>query len=245
MSYRRAQLKWAFKPAKAICLFVASLLIAVPFAEAHVRKDAQMKARVFRPRSYRMLRYQPVVGQTDWYTCGAAALATLFTHFYRQPKSEAEMLQTAIRFMEEKDQDPTTGLTLLSLKQTLEFHGVAVAGYRVDIDALTTYLKKGGGPVIMHITRPRSHFVVGVGEVKGTLVIADPSHGIRGIPTESFVRETGFEGNVLVPRPSDDAARIAAAVQQDVINAFTSDQARLRRFAHSLRDHSRGRGVAR
>jgi len=27
--------------------------------------------------SYRPLRYTHVVGQTDWYTCGAAAVATL------------------------------------------------------------------------------------------------------------------------------------------------------------------------
>ncbi|WP_243403836.1 hypothetical protein [Thermus thermophilus] len=45
--------------------------------------------------SYRSLRYTHVVGQTDWYTCGAV-VATLLTHYYGDPTTEEEVLKVAI-----------------------------------------------------------------------------------------------------------------------------------------------------
>ena len=46
--------------------------------------------------SYRPLRYTHVVGQTDWYTCGAAAVAMLLTYYYGDPATEEEVLEVAI-----------------------------------------------------------------------------------------------------------------------------------------------------
>ncbi|MEO1430329.1 MAG: hypothetical protein AAFV71_14945 [Cyanobacteria bacterium J06633_8] len=34
-----------------------------------------------RPIPYRTLRYQKVIGQTEWYTCGPAAIATLLIYY--------------------------------------------------------------------------------------------------------------------------------------------------------------------
>ena len=52
---------------------------------------------LFQPVPYRELRY--VVGQTDFYTCGPAAVATLPTYYYGIPTTEAEALELAEGFM--------------------------------------------------------------------------------------------------------------------------------------------------
>jgi len=56
--------------------------------------------------SYRELRYDGVVGQTDWYTCGPAAVATLLTYYYGIPTTEAEALKLAEGFMREMGLEP-------------------------------------------------------------------------------------------------------------------------------------------
>ena len=45
------------------------------------------------PTPHRPLRYTHVTGQTDWYTCGAAAVSTLLTYYYGDEVSEREVLQ--------------------------------------------------------------------------------------------------------------------------------------------------------
>jgi len=54
---------------------------------------------LFQPVSYRDLRYVKVVGQTDFYTCGLAAGATLLTYYYGIPTTEGEALELAEGFM--------------------------------------------------------------------------------------------------------------------------------------------------
>jgi len=73
------------------------------------------------PISYRDLRYIEVIGQTDWYTCGPAAVATLLTYYYGIPTAEAEALELAEGFMREigLEPGPEQGINALALKKTL------------------------------------------------------------------------------------------------------------------------------
>jgi len=48
--------------------------------------------------SYRELRYEKVIEQVEWYTCGPAAVATLLTYYYGLPTTEAEALELAEGF---------------------------------------------------------------------------------------------------------------------------------------------------
>ena len=75
---------------------------------------------------YRPLRYTHVVGQTDWYTCGAAAVATLLAYYYNDPATEEEVLEVAIEETKKSGKDPLKGLTALLLKRALEKRGYRV-----------------------------------------------------------------------------------------------------------------------
>lgn len=105
---------------------------------------------------YRELRYEGVIGQTDWYTCGPAAVATLLTHYYGISTTEAEALELAEGFMREMglEPGPGRGINALALKKTLETKGIPTKGFRVKPEALRHYFARGGLPVILHLIKP-------------------------------------------------------------------------------------------
>jgi predicted double-glycine peptidase len=173
-----------------------------------------------RVRDYRPLRYTHVVGQTDWYTCGAAAVATLLSYYYGDPTSEQEVLRVAIEETKKTGKDPLKGLTALSLKRALEQRGYAVKAYRVNLAQLADYFRRGGLPVIGHVTKPQLHFLVIAGIVDppgggpAQVLLADPSWGRRIVPLEALVTEKGFSGVILLAIPKTKAQlREAKALQ--------------------------------
>lgn len=167
------------------------------------------------PTPYRALRYQRFVGQTDWYTCGPAAVATLLTSYYGIPTSELEMVQLTLQAMEGTGKDPTEGMTLLSLKQALEFRNITSKGYRLTLESLVDYFRQGGLPLIVHVTRPQLHYVVGIGVVGDYFVLGDPSFGNRILPISALTSEKGFAGIVLVPILTQSLAHQAKVRQSE------------------------------
>ncbi|MGB9861638.1 MAG: C39 family peptidase [Candidatus Bipolaricaulaceae bacterium] len=142
-----------------------------------------------------------MVGQTDWYTCGPAAVATLLTYYYGIPATEEDALELAEGFMREMGLDPKQGINALALKRTLEAKGIPTKGFRVKPEALKDYFDRGGLPLIAHLTQPQKHFVVAIGFVGDHIVLADPSWGRRIVPFTAFVKEHGYSEVVLVPIP--------------------------------------------
>lgn len=171
---------------------------------------------LFHPVPYRDLRYEWVVGQTDWYTCGPAAVATLLTHYYGIAITEAEALELAEGFMRTQglEPGPRRGINALALKRTLEAKGIPTKGFRVRPEGLADYFARGGLPVIVHLTEPQKHFVVAVGMVGDQIVLADPSWGRTLIPFTVFVKERGYSEVVLVPIPPVELALRAKAQQK-------------------------------
>ncbi len=159
---------------------------------------------------YRSLRYTHVVGQADWYTCGAAATATLLTYYYGDPATEGEILEVAIEETKKTGKDPLKGLTALSLKRALEKRGYRVRAYRVNLEQLADYFRRGGLPVVGHVTKPQLHFLVIAGIVDppsggpAQVLLADPSWGRRIVPLEALVREKGFSGVILLAIPKTE-----------------------------------------
>ena len=154
---------------------------------------------LFQP--HRDLRYVEVVGQTDWYTCGPAAVATLLTYYYGIPTTEAEALELAEGFMRAQGLEPGRGINALALKQTLEAKGIPTKGFRVKPEALKEYCERGGLPLIDRLTEPQKHFLVVVGLVGDQVVLADPFWGRRIVPFAAFVKEHKYSEVVLVPLP--------------------------------------------
>ncbi|WP_172956934.1 C39 family peptidase [Thermus scotoductus] len=184
--------------------------------------------------SYRTLRYTHVVGQTDWYTCGAAAVATLLTYYYDDPATESEVLEVAVRETEASGKDPREGLTALSLKRYLEGRGYEVRAYRVNLEQLADYFRWGGLPVIGHVTKPQLHFLVIAGLVDppgggpAQVLLADSSWGRRIVPIEALVTEKGFSGVILLalPRSAAQMGRVRANQEAELSWALS----RLRRL---------------
>lgn len=174
-------------------------------------------------QSYRSLRYSGVVWQTTWYTCGPAAVATLLTAYYNISTDESEMLVLAWEAMARVGADPELGITMWALKEALMAKGVESQGYRVSLDQLVDYFVRGGLPIIMHVTRPQPHYVVGAGLAEGYLVIADPAFGNYLLAPSDFVVAKGFEGHILVPLPDASAAETVRTNQ-----LTTLERARLR-----------------
>lgn len=213
-----------------LCLCVSLVLVspstlpasagAVPFADV---------------QSYRTLRYEHVMGQLDWFTCGAAAVATWLTHFLGRPASEGEILSLSAGFMEVRGRDVAAGLTLLSLKEALESRGVTAAGYRVSVEGLTHYFQQGGLPLLLHVSRPQSHYLLGVGLVGDALVVADPSYGRHAIPLKELTRDKGFDGIVLAALVDETAATAARRAQEAFVGEFSARFARLDRLKAVVR----------
>lgn len=147
-------------------------------------------------KSLSELRYTATVPQTTWETCGAAALATLH-RLLGLEATEGEMLERALRHQE----GLKGGLNALSLVRASGERGLPLRGYRMDSEALRAYFARGGLPVILHVTRPELHWVVGVALVGEHLVLADPSWGRRILPLPALAGEKGWSGVTLVPEP--------------------------------------------
>jgi predicted double-glycine peptidase len=179
---------------------------------------------LFQPVPYRELRYIEVVGQTDFYTCGPAAVATLLTYYYSIPTTEAEALELAEGFMRAQDLEPAKGINALALKQTLEAKGILTKGFRVKPEALKDYFDRGGLPLIAHLTEPQKHFVVVVGFVGDQVVLGDPSWGRRTIPFSAFVKEHGYNEIVLVSLPSDPEIVRSAKERQKATLEWAADR---------------------
>ncbi len=151
--------------------------------------------------SYLDLRYIGVIEQSNEYTCGAAAVATLLTYFYGVSTSESDVLNLVYEAMRARGEKPSQeqGLTAYDLKEALKAKGITSKGFLVKPAALQDYFSRGGLPVIIHLTKPEKHFEVAVGMIGDQIVIADPSWGRSIIPLSELVKQRGYDGVVLVP----------------------------------------------
>lgn len=169
--------------------------------------------------SHRDLRYQQVVGQTDWFTCGAAAVATLLRYYYGKEVGEAQVLALSLRFMQKPEAEVRlVGINALALRQSMQSLGLASRGFRLTLEQLADYFRRGGLPVVLHTTRPVDHYLVAVGMVGSQVVVADPSWGQRILPLEALSLEKGFTGVALVPTPSKELIPLAQARQRHTLN---------------------------
>lgn len=177
---------------------------------------------------YRTLRYEGTIGQTSYYTCGPAAVATLLVHYYGQATTEAEILELSEKAMAGSDKKPEErGISALALRQALGSKGIRVRGMRLTLESLTDYFRKGGLPIILHVTKPQMHYVLAVGTVGDWVVLADPSWGRRVQPLSALLEEQGFSGVTLVPLPPESFISTAREEQKETLTWAESRLVRL------------------
>jgi predicted double-glycine peptidase len=173
-------------------------------------------------RSLLELRQNDVVTQSYWWSCGAAAVATLLTHYYAIPVTEADVLTHIIQ-----EHSTEQALSLLSLKHVLQAMDIESKAYRLDSATLHDYFYRGGLPLIIHLSYPRAHFVVGVGIVGDQIAIADPSYGERLVDWSTLITVQGFTGYVLVPIPPAEQIGLVYERQETALVRFSHRYIRL------------------
>jgi uncharacterized protein len=185
---------------------------------------------------YRALLHRQVIEQSDSYSCGAAAVATLLDCFYDITTSEEEIMQLAAVSMATRGVTPglSEGLTAYDLRVALEAKGLDSKGFLVQPAALQDYFMRGGLPVIIHIAKPEKHFEVAVGMVENCLVLADPAWGRSLVGLSRFVETRGYTGVVLVPLPTSGLARHAGERQAEMLNWARDELRALRKLREGL-----------
>jgi len=195
-----------------------------------VAAGAGERSRAAAVTPYRDLRYEGVIAQTDWYTCGPAAAATLLRYYFGLDVDESDVLEAAAAAAAAGGLDASAGVSALALVRSLGAFGVPAQGYRLTPEALADYFRRGGLPVIAHATRPRQHYVVVVGLVGDYALVADPSWGRRVERWVDFAADKGFSGVVLVPVPEAGLAAAAADAQRLALEGAARDLRRLDRL---------------
>lgn len=132
------------------------------------------------------LRFKNVVRQGFDVSCGAAAMATLFTYFYGDPRTERELIDDMVA-AGDVEEIQKRGFSMLEMKKAAEARGYAADGFQLASVRDLLQLKV---PVITLInTRGYAHFVVVKGVENGRVLIADPAFGNLSRPLDQFESE--------------------------------------------------------
>lgn len=155
------------RPAAAGVLLVAALAAAAPAVAAG---DGAF-------RSWRSLRDAGVVRQQRDFSCGLAALATLLSHYYRRPATEASLLARLLGdapVAVERRALVSRGVSLAELARLAADHGLQARGVAVRASALArlrvpaiAYLEEHGVGHFTVLRRVAAHRVQ----------LADPAAG--------------------------------------------------------------------
>jgi predicted double-glycine peptidase len=132
--------------------------------------------------SYQEAKFKSVIRQQYDFSCGSAAIASLLSFHYADPRTEQEVFRTMWANGDHaliREQ----GFSLLDMKRFLEHQGYRADGYRLTLDRL----KKVGVPAITLINNNGyMHFVVIKGISDNEVLLGDPTLGVRTMSRDEF-----------------------------------------------------------
>lgn len=130
-------------------------------------------------------KFDTVVRQEYDFSCGSAALATLLRYHYEDPQNEQSVFLGMWRDGD-RPQIRQLGFSLLDMKRYLAGRGIAADGYKVSL----AQIGKAQIPGIALINFDGyRHFVVVKGIDENTLLLGDPSLGLRRETVQRFERQ--------------------------------------------------------
>jgi predicted double-glycine peptidase len=158
---------------------IALLVVAVLVTPAASQEPSS------RVRSLAEMRFGTVILQQWDLSCGAAALATLFTYDLGDPVSERAVATAMLHETDPIRVRTRGGFSLLNMQEFAEGRGYAADGYGNltlnDLPALLPAIV----PLVLH---GYEHFVV-VRTVGGDQIFfADPAYGVRALSRPAFER---------------------------------------------------------
>ena len=175
---------------------VLTLTALVLLASAQISEQASANstlpvvggARIYNVpvKSLAQMKFKNVVPQSYDLSCGAAAIATLFKHYYGEDVGEQDVINAVKEFGDAQEIEQN-GFSMLELKRYGESRGYMAQGFKIS---KVENLKRLKVPVLTLInTRGYNHFVVLKGVQDETVFIADPAFGNRSRPLEDFAEE--------------------------------------------------------
>lgn len=174
-----------------------------------------------RVRSWRTLRQANVVMQKYDYSCGAAALATMFKYYFQDDVSEDQVLKATLKTMtpEQVRDRQTNGLSMNDLFKTAKQMGYLGTVYRLPVKKIPEL----PAPVIVRIEKHGfKHFVVLRGAVEDRIFLADPVRGNIRVPIREFLDQWSGEALILgkrgfgLPKQYPLAIRAKPPIQQEL-----------------------------
>ena len=206
----------------------ASLLLMATAADSAAALDLALGGARFSvpASSLKEIRYRSTLRQQYDFSCGSAALATLLTHHYATPVSEAQVFE-AMYLHGDQRKIRKEGFSMLDMKRFLAARGLRADGFQLPLHKLVD----AGLPAIVLVSdKGYHHFVVVKGVAGGRVLLGDPSSGARAMTREAFeaiwVSKLlfvihGFQGkpgfNALTDWRAAPAAPLAAAVVRDAV----------------------------
>ncbi|MBD2842127.1 C39 family peptidase [Erythrobacter rubeus] len=200
-----------------------------PFA---VGQEGLRAQPLYKPvSSWRTRKFTNLVRQQTDFSCGAAALATIFNYAYGKNTSEQQVLVNMLKIAD-PDVIREKGFSLLDMKNYVLAVGMTGQGYEVEYDALKNL--KVPAIALLDIKNYK-HFVV-VKKVRDDFVqIGDPALGNRTMSRRDFLKSwnnvvfvivgDGFDPDTVLlnPPPPLSAARLYG-LRSPVRNAEIYDQ---------------------
>jgi predicted double-glycine peptidase len=180
--------------------------------------------------SFQERKFKDIVRQQTDFSCGAAAVATIFNYAYGRRTNETQILVNMLR-VADQNVVRARGFSLLDIKRYVEAIGMRGEGYQVPFESLYELRV----PVIVLLdTRGYKHFVVLRKARDGYVQLADPALGNRIMWREDFERswngivfailaEPYDEKNILVNPPEPLSARRLYALTSPVFDINVYD----------------------
>ena len=187
---------------------------AQPFA---VGQEGLRFQPIYKPvQSWRARKFTNLVRQRTDFSCGAAALATIFNYAYGKNTSEQQILVNMLKIAD-PDLIREKGFSLLDMKNYVLAVGMTGQGYEVEYDALKSL--KVPAIALLDIKNYK-HFVVVRKARDDVIHVGDPALGNRTMSRRDFIDSwngvvfvivgDGFDPDTILldPPPPLSAARL-------------------------------------
>jgi predicted double-glycine peptidase len=125
-------------------------------------------------KSVKELRQDGITIQQLDFSCGSAALATLFNSYLNKPVTEREIIDYILKHGDLKKIIERRAFSMLELKQFAQSHGAEAEGYSLTLQDMLDL----GRPILVPLKlKDYHHFVIFRGMQDGRVYLADPAYG--------------------------------------------------------------------
>ena len=133
-------------------------------------------------------------------SCGIATTATFLRFFYNINLDEKKLIE---QFFEKLKEKKDFTISMLDIKNILEYYGFTVKGVKVTRSQLLKYSMYA--PIILHFEKPLKHFTIFSGFYGQYIFLVDPSIGVHFIDSKDF--DSKFSGYALFVYGKDELKR--------------------------------------